>query len=36
MSTNAFTTRREFLKGSAATTGALVIGFTLPVSSRFA
>ncbi len=36
MSTNAFTTRRDFLKGSAATTGALVIGFTLPVSSRFA
>ncbi len=36
MSTNAFTTRRDFLKGSAAATGALVIGFTLPVSSRFA
>ena len=36
MSTSAFTTRRDFLKGSAATTGALVIGFTLPVSSRFA
>jgi isoquinoline 1-oxidoreductase beta subunit len=28
------TTRRDFLKGSAA--GALVIGFTLPLSSRFA
>jgi isoquinoline 1-oxidoreductase beta subunit len=36
MSTNAFTTRRDFLKGSAAATGALVIGFTLPMSSRFA
>ncbi len=30
------TTRRDFLKGSAAATGALVIGFTLPVASRFA
>lgn len=28
------TTRREFLKGAAATTGALVIGFALPVASR--
>ncbi len=36
MSTNAFTTRRDFLKGSAAATGSLVIGFMLPVSSRFA
>ena len=36
MSTNAFTTRRDFLKGSAAATGSLVIGFSLPVSSRFA
>ena len=36
MSTSAFTTRRDFLKGSAAATGTLVIGFTLPVSSRFA
>ncbi len=36
MSTNAFTTRRDFLKGSAAATGALVIGFTLPMTSRFA
>ena len=35
MSTNAFTSRRDFLKGSAAATGALVIGFTLPVASRF-
>jgi len=35
MSTNAPTTRRDFLKGSAAATGALVIGFTLPLSSRF-
>src|SRR5512137_2724304 len=35
MSTNVFTTRRDFLKGSAAA-GALVIGFTLPLSSRFA
>jgi isoquinoline 1-oxidoreductase beta subunit len=34
MSTNAFTTRRDFLKGSAAA-GALVIGFTLPMTSRF-
>ncbi|MGL6224144.1 MAG: molybdopterin cofactor-binding domain-containing protein [Steroidobacteraceae bacterium] len=34
MSNNEFTTRRDFLKGSAA--GALVIGFTLPLSSRFA
>ncbi|MGB5103393.1 MAG: xanthine dehydrogenase family protein molybdopterin-binding subunit [Steroidobacteraceae bacterium] len=29
------TTRRDFLKGTAATTGALVIGFTLPVVSRY-
>ncbi|MGB7740018.1 MAG: twin-arginine translocation signal domain-containing protein, partial [Steroidobacteraceae bacterium] len=36
MSTNAFPTRRDFLKGSAAATGALVIGFTLPMTSRFA
>jgi isoquinoline 1-oxidoreductase beta subunit len=36
MSTNTFTTRRDFLKGSAAATGALVIGFTLPAASRFA
>ncbi len=35
MNTNAFTSRRDFLKGSAAATGALVIGFTLPVASRF-
>ena len=28
------TTRREFLKGAAATTGALVIGCALPVASR--
>ena len=34
MSTNATTTRRDFLKGSAA--GALVISFTLPLASRFA
>ena len=36
MSTNLFSTRRDFLKGSAAATGALVIGFTLPMTSRFA
>lgn len=36
MSTNVFTTRRDFLKGTAAVTGALVIGFTLPVASRYA
>ena len=36
MSTNTFTTRRDFLKGSAAATGALVIGFTLHAASRFA
>jgi isoquinoline 1-oxidoreductase beta subunit len=36
MSNTASTTRRDFLKGSAAATGALVIGFTLPISSRFA
>ncbi|MCX7054873.1 MAG: xanthine dehydrogenase family protein molybdopterin-binding subunit [Proteobacteria bacterium] len=36
MSTNSYTTRRDFLKGSAAATGALVIGFTLPMTSRFA
>ena len=35
MSTNTSTTRRDFLKGSAAATGALVIGFTLPMTSRF-
>jgi isoquinoline 1-oxidoreductase subunit beta len=35
MSTQQSTTRRDFLKGSAAATGALVIGFTLPISSRF-
>jgi len=35
MSTNTPTTRRDFLKGSAAATGALVIGFTLPMTSRF-
>jgi isoquinoline 1-oxidoreductase subunit beta len=35
MSTRTSTTRRAFLKGSAAATGALVIGFTLPLSSRF-
>jgi isoquinoline 1-oxidoreductase beta subunit len=36
MSTHAFTTRRDFLKGSAAATGALVVGFTLPTASRYA
>jgi isoquinoline 1-oxidoreductase beta subunit len=36
MSTHAFTTRRDFLKGSAAATGALVVGFTLPIASRYA
>ncbi|MGB7904402.1 MAG: xanthine dehydrogenase family protein molybdopterin-binding subunit [Steroidobacteraceae bacterium] len=36
MSTSSFSTRRDFLKGSAAATGALVIGFTLPMTSRFA
>jgi len=36
MSTEVVTTRRDFLKGSAAATGALVIGFTLPVASRYA
>jgi isoquinoline 1-oxidoreductase beta subunit len=36
MSTHAFTTRRDFLKGSAAATGALVVGFTLPGASRYA
>jgi isoquinoline 1-oxidoreductase beta subunit len=36
MSTHAFTTRRDFLKGSAAVTGALVVGFTLPTASRYA
>ena len=36
MSTNILTTRRDFLKGSAAATGALVIGFTLPAASRYA
>jgi isoquinoline 1-oxidoreductase beta subunit len=35
MSNTASTTRRDFLKGSAAATGALVIGFTLPITSRF-
>jgi isoquinoline 1-oxidoreductase beta subunit len=35
MSNTASTTRRDFLKGSAAATGALVIGFTLPIGSRF-
>ena len=35
MTTNTSTTRRDFLKGSAAATGALVIGFTLPMTSRF-
>lgn len=35
MSTNDFTaSRRDFLKGSAAATGALVIGFTLPALAR--
>jgi isoquinoline 1-oxidoreductase beta subunit len=36
MSTHPTTTRRDFLKGSAAATGALVIGFTLPAATRFA
>ena len=36
MSTDLITTRRDFLKGSAAATGALVIGFTLPAATRFA
>ena len=29
-------TRRDFLKGSAATAGALTIGFALPLTSRYA
>jgi isoquinoline 1-oxidoreductase subunit beta len=36
MSTNILTTRRDFLKSSAAATGALVIGITLPAASRYA
>ena len=36
MSNDLITTRRDFLKGSAAATGALVIGFTLPGATRFA
>jgi len=36
MSTNDLTTRRDFLKSSAAATGALVIGITLPAASRYA
>ena len=36
MSTHAFTTRRDFLKGTAVATGALVVGFTLPTASRYA
>ena len=35
MSTDLITTRRDFLKGSAAATGALVIGFTGPRVSTF-
>jgi isoquinoline 1-oxidoreductase beta subunit len=35
MSTDNLTTRRDFLKGSAAATGALVIGFTIPAVTRF-
>ncbi len=37
MSTNEFTaSRRDFLRGSTATAGALVIGFTLPALARLA
>jgi isoquinoline 1-oxidoreductase beta subunit len=36
MSTDPLTTRRDFLKGSAAATGALVIAFTLPTATRLA
>jgi len=36
MTTNILTTRRDFLVGSAAATGALVIGFTLTGAARYA